>query len=65
MISVNEAQSNTSLLHSLDLFPKHGNFSCTISSVSPEREEGDQFDLLKKESGMNNCALNIAIKIVV
>jgi len=27
-------------------------------------EEGDQFDLLQKESGMNNCSLNIAITIV-
>ena len=65
MISVNEAQINTMLLYYLDLTPKHGNFICAISSVNPERAEGDPFDLLKNESGMKKRALSIEISIVV
>jgi len=65
MISVNEAQINKLLLYSLDLTPKHGNFICAISSVSPERAEGGPFDLLKNESGMHNCSLHMAIIVVV
>jgi len=56
MFSVNEAQINKLLLYFLDLTPKHGNFICAISSVSPESAEGDPFDLLKNESGTNKCA---------
>ena len=56
MFCVNEAQINKLLLYSLDLTPKHGNFICAISSVSPERAEGDPFDLLKNGSGTNTCA---------
>jgi len=55
MVSVNEAQINKSLIYSLDLTPKYGNFICEISSVSPERAEGDPFGLLKQEIGMLNC----------
>jgi len=60
LISVNEAHINKILLYSLDLTPKYGNFICAISFVSPERAEGDPFDLLKKDSGMHNL-----IRIVV
>jgi len=65
MISVNETQINKMLLYYLDLTPKHGNFICAISSVKPERAEGDPFDILKNESGMNKRALTIEISTCI